>query len=111
MPSALIIIMYALAVARITRLITHDVITEPIRSALLRRFDPQKRRHRLAVYALGDMNDNTDGCPWCVSVWVSVASAPAAIYWQHNTITATILLALAASYATGIMAEHTGRRP
>ena len=112
MPSALIVVTYILAVARITRLITHDVITEPIRSALLNRFDPSKRIHRLAVYALGDMQDDPSrtGCPWCVSVWVSAASAPFVVHWQHETATVAILLALAASHATGLIAEHSGRQ-
>lgn len=115
MPSALIIVMYALAVARITRLITHDVISEPIRTAIVRKFDPHKKMHRFAVYALGDIGGNDDGdhtgCQWCVSVWVSAITAPIVTHWQHSTITSMVLLAIAASQVTGLIAEYTGRRP
>jgi|WetSurMetagenome_2_1015567.scaffolds.fasta_scaffold03559_8 hypothetical protein len=114
MPSALIICMYALAVARITRLITHDVISEPIRTAIIRKFDPIKRAHRFAVYALGDIGGNGDGdhsgCPWCVSIWISVLTAPIVVHWQHSTITAAALLAMAASQVTGLISEYIGRR-
>lgn len=68
--------LWALATARITGLITHDQITAPIRRAIVTRFDPTRRGHRALMYAIGGFDDQDHGCPWCVGLWVTTATAP-----------------------------------
>lgn len=105
MPSAIVFGLYALAVARITTLITHDEITKPARSWLIRRFDPLRRAHRFVVYLLGVPDDDTAGCPWCVSIWSGMAFAPLVWYWSDSPWVAVPVIGLAASQITGMI--HT----
>jgi len=49
----------ALATYRLTRLITDDHITEPIRRRFMERYPPETTK--LGYWA---------SCPWCASVWV-----------------------------------------
>jgi hypothetical protein len=104
MPSALVLLLYALAVARLTTLITTDEISRPTRRHLVARFDPYKRLHRWIVYALGDAEDGTaNGCPWCVSVWVAAATAPLIWVAHQSPYVLVPTLALAASQVTGMI--------
>jgi hypothetical protein len=61
---ALAVMMYALAVARVSRLITTDTITARPREWITERADARRATRPLA--ALLD-------CDWCVTVWVSGA--------------------------------------
>lgn len=106
MPSAIVFVIYALAVARITTLITHDEITAPARSWVIRRFDPSRRTHRLVVYLLGSPDDDMAGCPWCVSMWVGLASAPLVWLWQGSPWVMVPVLGFAASQVTGMIYVH-----
>lgn len=108
MPSAIVLVLYVLAVARITTLITHDEITAPTRRALIRRFDPDRRLHRLVVYLLGSPDDDAIGCPWCVSVWVGLLSSPVIWFWPGSPLI-MVLIGLAASQITGMIYGY-GRR-
>lgn len=103
MPSYIVLTLYALAVTRITTLITHDEITKPFRSWLIARFDPSHRAHRLAVYLLGVPDDDTTGCPWCVSIWSGMAFAPFAWFWPESPWVMIPMLGLAASQVTGMI--------
>lgn len=104
MPPVPVLILYAMAVARLTTIITTDEISRPIRRALVSRFDPTKRVHRWIVYAIGTAEDSTaNGCPWCVSVWVSAATSPMLWCWQHSSVFLAAVIALAASQATGMI--------
>ena len=89
-------IVYALAVARVTGLITTDEITRPARDALLRRLDPDRASHQQLAYLTG--------CPWCMSIWVAAAIIPAAWYAGDHPALAIPALVLAASYITGATA-------
>lgn len=110
MPQALTVVLYVLAVARITTLVTLDEISRPVRKALVRRFDPSRRLHRWVVYLLGDAEDETaNGCPWCVSVWVGLLSAPAVWVASDSPYVLVPVLGLAASQATGMIFQ-VGRR-
>ncbi|AXK88854.1 hypothetical protein SAMN05421776_105359 [Nocardia farcinica] len=87
------LVVYTLTVARLTRLITTDKLTAPLRDAVLAR-----RGGESAVTFLMF-------CPWCMSVWVAAALAlPAAWaagvpwWWAPG-------LALAASQVTGLLAR------
>jgi hypothetical protein len=104
MPPALILLLYALAVARLTTIITTDEISRPARQALVRRFDPTKRLHRWIVYLLGDVEDGTaNGCPWCVSVWTGLLSAPLVWAASSSPYLLVPLMGLAASQVTGMI--------
>ena len=104
MPSPLVLLLYTLAVARLTTIITTDEISRPGRKALLRRFNPTKKTHRLAVYLLGDAEDGTaNGCPWCVSIWVGTLTAPIVWALQSSPYALVPLMALTASQVTGMI--------
>jgi hypothetical protein len=62
--SAVLFVVYALAVARLTKLINSDRITKAPRDALIKRLPEGS----IWAYFLV--------CPWCVSVWVSAPMAP-----------------------------------
>jgi len=91
------IVLWALAAARLTGLIALDELTAPVRRAVVARFDPARRLHRAAMYAIGGFDDDGHGCPWCVGVWVAAATAPAvALCWHIPAVQwATAALAVA----------------
>lgn len=80
----------ALAVARITRLITKDKIAEPLRDRWAAR------------YVASDQMSYLITCPWCVSVYVALAvsAARAAVPgWRY------LARALASSQIAGLIAN------
>lgn len=103
MPSVVVLALYALAVTRVTTMITHDEITRPVREYLIGRFDPYRRVHRMLVYLFGAPDGDTTGCPWCVSVWIGVVTAPIIYLWGTTPIVSVVVLALAASQVTGMI--------
>ena len=106
MPSAAALTLYALAVARITTLITHDEVTAPARLWLIRHFDHHSQVHRLVTYALGAPDDDAAGCPWCVSIWVGLSTAPLLWFWADSPWVMVPALGFAASQATGMIYSH-----
>lgn len=60
----LVLCLYALTVARATRLVARDKITEPFRAWIVRRFGEQSQITFLFF------------CQACLSVWVAAALAP-----------------------------------
>lgn len=103
MPSAIVCAVYALAVARVTTLLTHDEITAPARSWIVKRFDSSRRWHRLVAYLLGAPEDDISGCPWCMSVWVGLALASVVWAGAGRGWVMAPLLGLAASQITGMI--------
>lgn len=83
------------AVARITRLITSDRITEAPRDWILDRINPLG----LGTYLIT--------CPWCMSVYVGFVVAPAAHYFGDGPWFTIPAVALTASYVTGFLASLT----
>lgn len=83
----------ALAVARVTRLVTTDYITAPIR--------------QWAVLKLGTSSKGAYliTCQWCTSLWVAAAAAPAAWWWGHSPWYLIPAAALAYSHITGFLAQ------
>ena len=86
-----------LAVARLTRLVTTDELTRPVRQALVRRLPDRSPWAYLLV------------CRWCLSMWVA---APAAVAWwvlsagprwSGHWWADIPSVALALSYATGLL--------
>jgi hypothetical protein len=84
----LLLLVDILAVYRLTRLITEDVITLPIRDRV---------RNRLTLHEFLT-------CPWCVSPWL----AALLLACQHlaPTVTNFIALALALSAVAGLISER-----
>lgn len=115
MISGVLLVVYALAVARVTRLVTADKITDVPRERLKARLwrravkdptllrlmlaDPQAEQPKL-VYLLT--------CPWCVSVYVAAVAAPLAYWWGDHPALLVPALALAFSHVTGLLAKMEG---
>ena len=91
-----LLLVYALAVARITRLVITDGIFERPRTALLD-YLTDNRHPKLLELA---------GCPWCISVWVAAAVMPLAWFHGRNPWMLIPAAALASSYAVGWLASH-----
>jgi hypothetical protein len=99
--TALPILLWALAAARLTGLIALDELTAPIRHAIVTRFNPASRIQRGLVYAIGGFDDNGHGCPWCIGVWVAAATAPAIAYGWHLPAVQWATMALAIAQIVG----------
>lgn len=95
MPSTLVILLTLAAVARLTRLVTSDLITEPLRDRIIRFLGTGSK----AAYLLS--------CAWCASVWIAVPVAWLAVLSDGSAWFVIPALALSASLAAGIVAENT----
>jgi len=93
-----LVVVYFLAVTRLTGLLVTDEITRSARLAIVRRID-----YPPLLYLLGDPDTDGYGCPWCMSVWIGAATAP--LIWFHGAHPAVIVpaLALAASQIAGMI--------
>lgn len=89
----LVLVVYTLAIARLTRLINFDTILDPTRIAIARIFGPNST----AVYFAA--------CPWCVSVWVSAATAWVPLFFADNRVVQYFGIVLAASHLVGVGAR------
>jgi hypothetical protein len=83
------------AVARITRLVTTDRITEAPRDWILDRLNP----HGLGTYLMS--------CPWCISIYVGFIAAPVGHFWGDEPWVTIPAIALTMSYITGFLATLT----
>lgn len=100
-PDAVLLVIYALAVARITGLIQADSITEDARDGLLAWLDDRPK-------TLGQFLSDLIGCPWCVSIWVGFIVAPLIWFFGHSPVMLIPAIALAFSQVTG-MSHNLGR--
>lgn len=101
----MIVILTVLAVARVTRLITTDVLLQEPREWVIKRLmehegEPSLVRGKVAYLIV---------CDWCASVYVGAAAAGAYAAWGETMPFMGVTLALAASYATGFLATITDR--
>jgi hypothetical protein len=101
MTDAVPLLIYALAVARVTGLITLDSITEPARDALISWLDDRPK-------TLGSSIATLITCPWCAGMWVAMVTAPLVWFWGHQPALLIPALALAFSQVTG-MISNLGR--
>ena len=97
--SAVLFVVYALAVARLTKLINSDRVLRAPRKALIKRLPDES----IWAYFLV--------CPWCVSIWVSLPAAPLT-WWFGGLETRAVsawlavpALVLAYSAFTGYLAQ------
>ena len=80
-----------LATARLTRLVTGDFITQPIRSWVHRRFGTDSKLGYLVT------------CDWCVSIYTGTVVAVIMFNWWYLATVQVIVLILAASHFTGLL--------
>ncbi len=73
------VIMYG-ATARLTRLVTEDTITAPIRTAIMGKWGPRSKAYAWI------------GCPWCVGLWIAYAVALAVFAGEHLSGQRLVLL-------------------
>ena len=100
-PVWLQLLAYALAVARVTGLITADSITEPIRDWIAVRLDDRPK-------TLGEAINTLITCPWCASIWVAFIASPLIWFWGDSPIMLIPAIALAFSQVAG-MTNSLGR--
>jgi hypothetical protein len=97
-PVWLQILVYALAVARVTGLIVADSITEDARDALIGWLDDRPA-------TLGSFIAALIQCPWCAGMWVSLIAAPLVWLWGDTPVMLIPALALAFSQVTGMISS------
>ena len=95
--SGWVALVYALAVARVTGLVTVDEITRPAREAILRRLNEHRRSHIALGYLIT--------CPWCASIWVAAGAVALALPWGTSLWLLAPALVLAASQVTGMVSD------
>jgi hypothetical protein len=93
-PAWLQLLLYALAVARVTGLITTDTITEPIRDRVIVWLDDTPG-------SAGAWFSSLITCSWCAGMWVSLAAAPLVWFWGDSPVMLIPAVALALSQVTG----------
>lgn len=95
----LVLGMYVLVAARVTRLVNYDTVLDPVRLWVARRISVLQQvgspsRWRVVAEFMA--------CPWCVGFWVSVFLAPAVVLilgWPWWSLAA---LPFAGSHLVGI---------
>lgn len=98
MPAVLFVV-YAMAVARLTKLINSDRILKTPRDRLIKRLPEGSIWAYFAV------------CPWCVSIWIAAVVAPLTWWWGGLQVdgvpwgVAVPALALAYSGITGYLSQ------
>lgn len=95
MNPTLVLVLYALAVMRITRLINFDTIMDWLHTWIGSRFGPGSWQAEFAV------------CPWCIGMWVSLLTAWYPVWLLGLTWRLYPLIALAASMVTGLLARFS----
>lgn len=85
----------ALATARLTRLVSRDVLLEKPRARVLT-WLTQRDRTMLAYLVV---------CPWCLSMYLGFGGAAGWWLWGESKMYLAVTGALAFSYVTGILAS------
>jgi Protein of unknown function (DUF1360) len=90
-----VLILIVGTIARLTRLVTVDSITDPIRTKTEAAVKDKASRK------IWHWFDDLINCPWCVSIWVGVPSAYIGLaHWDRFFVFGG-MLALTASWITG----------
>lgn len=97
-PLWLQLLIYALALARLTGLIVADSITEPVRDWIMVRLDDRPATLGAAISTLIT-------CPWCAGMWVALVAAPLVWFLGDSPVMLIPALALAFSQVTGMTAN------
>lgn len=101
MTDPVLLVIYALTVARVTGLLISDTITELMRDRLIGWLDDRPR-------TLGSFVAGVLDCPWCAGMWVSLAASPLVWFFGHSPFMLVPAIALAFSQVTG-MISNLGR--
>jgi hypothetical protein len=101
MPEPFIVLIYVLAVARLTGLVVTDTITEGLRDRLIGWLDDRPQ-------TLGSFVATLIQCPWCASIWISVVAGPLVWFWGESPVMLIPALILAFSQVAG-MISNLGR--
>lgn len=97
--SALGLVLIVLATARVSRLVTTDVLTEGPRNwAVQRLADRGPVRDKMAYLLV---------CDWCSSMYVGAAVSGAWWVWGDTMWLMMVYAALSASHVTGFLASKT----
>lgn len=84
-------ILLMLSTARITRFVTTDKLSEPLRVSAMKRLNPEGS----LAYLIH--------CDWCSSIYVGAGVASVWHFWGDSGWTTAGLVALSASYAAGLL--------
>jgi hypothetical protein len=87
------IVVGVLAVARITRLLVEDQLLVTYRQWVVRSWGETSMAAYLAH------------CPWCTSIWVSIAVMPPAVLFPNKWVIAALAIP-AASMITGLLSDR-----
>lgn len=117
--SLLALVIYVLAIARLTRLINGDTILDTPRLAIAKR----ERQHWSIAHGLQPNLDQADRyehhravarrwstalyfvqCPWCVGLWLTLGTAWIPLWFNTNEVARYVGIALAASHLIGVFA-------
>ncbi|AEJ94577.1 hypothetical protein FDI63_gp007 [Mycobacterium phage ChrisnMich] len=115
----LVLVVYALAVMRLTRLINADTILDRPRLAIAgkareaRLVMLEARAHgqeaRAQLYQRRMVRWNTlmyfVQCPWCVGMWLALGTAWVPLYFHTNPVAQYLGVALAVSHLIGVCAR------
>lgn len=116
------LVVYVLAIARVTRLVTTDKLSERLRTAVIRwayvRKYPACRigTRGMRAEALRLMVNTGEQpmlaylitCRWCMSIWVAAAATPLIVWYGTSRPLFWVAFALAASHLTGLLAKLEG---
>jgi hypothetical protein len=119
--TVLTLVVYTLAIMRVTRLINADTILDKLRLAIAQKM---RQHHDLADKIEGDtaLDENASQyyrqrerrwstlmyfvqCPWCVSMWLALATAWIPLWFNTNVVARYVGIALATSHLVGICAR------
>lgn len=97
-PVWLQLLVYALAVARVTGLIVADTITEPVRDRIVEWLDDTPG-------SSGEWVSTLITCPWCASIWVAFIASPLIWFWGNLPVMLVPAIALAFSQIAGMTSD------
>lgn len=100
-----LLVLYALAVYRLTRLVVADTITAPIRDRLMASAYPRGADVHHPPRRVWGWVVELVGCPWCVSVWLAAGWAGLA-YLLPVRVSALLAFVLAASAVAGLLSSR-----
>lgn len=102
----LVLVVTALAVFRLTRLVTSDTITEPLRARVLNGPTTYSRAQRKPSAARVRLYDFIT-CAWCVSMWIAALAVVELQYrWAWWAIF-PFYVVLALSAVAGYLSAHS----
>lgn len=93
----LLLPVYALALARLTRLATEDKIFGRPRTAV---------QNWLAMHRHPMLLTLSD-CPWCLSVWLAAPAVAAAWWWTYQPAPVVIAAGLGLSHVAGLLHNYS----